>query len=74
MSYGPTHQFCPGCNAMLPPHLTECPRCGDDLLKPGGGSITGKEIFQITGVVLLMAIVPLVLMILVGAICIMTAR
>lgn len=74
MTYGPTHQFCPKCNAMLPMHLTECPRCREDLLKPGSGSIGGKEIFQITGIVLLMAVVPLVLMIIVGAICIAATR
>ncbi len=73
MSYGPTHQFCPKCSAMLPPQLMECPRCGTDLMQTTG-TISGKEIFQITGVVLLITAVPLILMLVIAGICIATAR
>lgn len=73
MTRGPTHQFCPKCSAMLPPHLAECPRCGQDLVKISA-EVTLKDVFQITGVVVLIALVPLMLMIAVALICLATAR
>lgn len=73
MTQGPTHQFCPKCSAMLPPHLKVCPRCGQDLANPNA-DISGKEIFQITGVVLLIAIVPFIILMAAAAICVASAR
>lgn len=70
---GPTHQFCPNCNAMLPPHLEECPRCGTDLTSPNA-NLSFRDIFQLTGMVVLIAIVPFVILIGVGVICVMTMR
>jgi len=73
MAQGPTHQFCPQCNAMLPPHLVECPRCGQDLLK-NTMEVSTRDIFRITGFVLLIALVPLLFVIAVAAICLVAAR
>jgi ribosomal protein L40E len=70
MTHGPSHHFCPKCNAMLPSHITDCPRCGANLLQPSEDVVTGKEIFQITGVVLLIAAIPLVLIIFVAVLCV----
>ena len=73
MTHGPTHQFCPKCNAMLPPHLVECPRCGQNLAEPSV-DISAKEVFQLTGAVLLLALIPLVVIIGVAALCLAVAR
>lgn len=58
---------------MLPPHFRECPRCGEDLQDPSAG-ISPKEIFQLTGVVVLIAIVPFVILIGTAVICVLSMR
>jgi len=71
--HGPTHQFCTNCNAMLPTHLDECPRCGENLRNPSTG-ITTREIFKLTGVVVLVAAVPFIILIGVAVICVLSTR
>ncbi|NUM48283.1 MAG: hypothetical protein HUU38_26550 [Anaerolineales bacterium] len=63
-----THQWCPKCNAMLPAHLERCPRCNANL--KGGGAQMWRELFQIGGVIIAVAIIPLLIVIAVGLICI----
>ena len=58
---------------MLPPHLEECPRCGQNLSAPAV-DLSFRDIFRITGVVVLIAAVPFVLMIVVGGICLLSMR
>jgi hypothetical protein len=58
---------------MLPPHLEDCPRCGHDLQSPASG-ISTREIFKLTGYILLIALVPFVLLIGVAVICVLSAR
>lgn len=63
-----THQWCPKCNAMLPLYLERCPRCNANL-KEGGSQMFG-EMMQITGVMIAVAIIPLIIVIALGLICI----
>ena len=58
---------------MLPTHLVECPRCGQDLKNPSVG-ISTKEIFKLTGTFVLIALVPFVILIGAAVICVMVAR
>lgn len=68
MTHGPTHQFCPNCNAMLPAYLEACPRCGKRL--GGAPEVSGKDVFKITGMVLLVAILPLLAIVVTGILCV----
>jgi hypothetical protein len=71
--HGPTHRFCPNCSAILPPQLETCPRCEEDLKNPSAG-ITGRDIFQLTGVILLVAVLPFVILIGVAVVCVLSTR
>ncbi len=68
----PTHQWCPKCNAMLPAHMERCPRCKANL--KGGGAQTFREMLQISGVVFAVAIIPIVIVVAIGLICINSMR
>ena len=39
--------FCPKCNAMLPPGLEECPRCGKLLADEDKAALNKEDIFKI---------------------------
>jgi len=58
---------------MLPAHLDECPRCGENLRNPSAG-ISIKEIFQLTGVVVLIAVIPFIFLIGGAVICVLSMR
>jgi hypothetical protein len=63
-----THQWCPKCNAMLPAHLERCPRCKANL--KGGGSQMMGEIFRITAVIVGVGLIPFIVIVAIGLICI----
>jgi uncharacterized paraquat-inducible protein A len=69
----PTHQWCPECNAMLPPHLEECPRCQTNL-KTGGKGREFREILQITLTIVGVSIIPFIIIIAIGVLCINIMR
>ena len=70
---GPTHQWCPKCNAMLPPHLEWCPRCKTNL-KTGGTGQAFREIFQITAMIVAVSIIPFIIILAIGVLCINSMR
>jgi hypothetical protein len=63
-----SHQWCPKCNAMLPAHLERCPRCNANL--SGGGTQAFREIIQIAGVIIVVAIIPILIVVVIGLICV----
>jgi hypothetical protein len=57
---------------MLPSHLETCPRCQVNLKTgelPGTG-FSLKDILQVSGVVILVAIIPLCLVIVTAVVCV----
>ncbi len=68
--------WCPKCNAMLPPGLEECPRCGKKLSGTGEKprALENQDIANITLVVLGFAAIPIVVIILIAVVCVMTGR
>jgi hypothetical protein len=66
-------QWCPKCNAMLPPNLKKCPRCGKKLPKENSGT-TMEDIANITLAVFALIIIPLVIILLVSIICVLSGR
>jgi hypothetical protein len=53
---------------MLPAYLEACPRCGKRL--GGAPEVSGKDVFKITGMVLLVAILPLLAIVVTGILCV----
>lgn len=68
MNTEPTHQWCPKCNAMLPAHLERCPRCNANL--KGGGGQSFREMAQIAGVIVAVTVIPILVLVAIGLICI----
>lgn len=69
-------EWCPKCNGQLPPGLEVCPRCGAQLRKPGKDTpeVSGKDIAWITGYTLMFMLIPLVIIVVVGLLCVFLAR
>jgi hypothetical protein len=53
---------------MLPPALTECPRCHANLEQPGAG-IGNKDILRLTGLILGLVLIPLIIILGIGMLC-----
>jgi uncharacterized membrane protein YvbJ len=56
-------EYCPKCNAQLPPGLQKCPICGHKLPGNSTDEFSLKDIFSITASVLKIVLVPLFIMI-----------
>jgi len=56
-------EYCPKCNAQLPPGLQKCPICGHHLSSKAKDEYTLKDIFSLTSVILGIVLVPLLIMI-----------
>jgi predicted amidophosphoribosyltransferase len=64
-------EWCPQCNAMLPPGTAECPRCGAQLAGGGDGeAIRDKDVFWLSAYTIGIVLIPLVIGLLLGLICI----
>ena len=72
MTQHPTHQFCPNCNALLPPDLNECPQCGEKLNASGEPELTKRHRFQLVILFALGAVLPICLLIGVMMLCYFT--
>lgn len=67
-------EWCPKCNAMLTPGLEVCPKCGRRLKKGGSQEATTSEIFSYSLVFLLIALVPILVVLVIGIICVFAGR
>ena len=56
-------EYCPKCNAQLPPGLEKCPICGQKLGGKSNDEFTFKDIFSLTTSVLGIVLVPLFIII-----------
>jgi hypothetical protein len=56
-------EYCPKCNAQLPPGLQKCPICGHKLPGKSSDEFTLKDIFSLTASVLGIVLVPLLIII-----------
>jgi uncharacterized paraquat-inducible protein A len=56
-------EWCPKCNAQLPPGLEKCPRCGHKLRSGSKDEFTTRDILWLTGTILGIVLVPLLIII-----------
>jgi rRNA maturation protein Nop10 len=63
-------EWCPRCNAMLPEGLQKCPRCGKKLNTTVGSDYSMKDIFGISSYVLMIVLIPVILVIIIGLVCV----
>jgi hypothetical protein len=63
-------EWCPKCHAMLPEGLDRCPSCGKRLRSGHGESFSFKDILGISSSVLLVVLIPLIIVIIGGLLCI----
>ena len=63
MTHHPSHQFCPKCNALLPPDLEKCPQCNARLKVESEPEMTLRQKLQLALLFGLGAAVPLCILI-----------
>jgi hypothetical protein len=56
-------EYCPKCNAQLPPGLQKCPICGNKLPGKSNDEFTTKDIFSLSSTILGIVLVPLLVII-----------
>ncbi|OGO60379.1 MAG: hypothetical protein A2032_02880 [Chloroflexi bacterium RBG_19FT_COMBO_49_13] len=56
-------EYCPKCNAQLPPGLQKCPVCGHRFPKTHPDEYTLRDIFWLSTVVLGIVLLPLLVII-----------
>jgi ribosomal protein L40E len=56
-------EYCPKCNAQLPPGLEKCPNCGHRLHSKRKDEYTLKDIVLISATILGILIIPLLIII-----------
>jgi hypothetical protein len=59
---------------MLPPGLEKCPNCGKKLRSKNSDEWTLGDIFSLSATVLGFALIPLVIAVVIGLLCIYLAR
>jgi uncharacterized paraquat-inducible protein A len=67
-------EWCPKCNAMLPEGLDQCPRCGKRLHRKSNSEYSTRDIAWISAYVLGIVLIPVVLVIIIGLICVYLGR
>ena len=63
-------EYCPRCNAQLPPGLEKCPRCGKRLRSKNGEEYTARDIFWLSISTLGIVLIPMLIIIGIAALCI----
>lgn len=56
-------EYCPKCNAQLPPGLQKCPNCGHRLRSKSMDEYTLKDIFWLTAAILGIVLLPVLILI-----------
>ena len=59
----PTVEWCPQCNAQLPPGLETCPRCGHRLSSSSQQGYSSRDIIHLAATVLGIVLLPLLVII-----------
>jgi hypothetical protein len=59
---------------MLAPGLDKCPICGAKLGKKAENQYTGRDIFWLSAYIIGIALIPLLVAIVIGIICVLTNR
>ncbi len=67
-------EWCPKCNAMLPPGLQNCPSCGAKLPSGQGDQTSKKEIFWFSAYIIGLALIPILIALGIGLLCILFLR
>jgi len=63
-------EYCPRCNAQLPPGLEKCPRCGKRLHSKNGEEYTARDIIWLSISTLGIVLIPMLIIIGIAALCI----
>jgi hypothetical protein len=67
--------WCPKCHGMLPDGLEECPGCGAKLgSSQENETLSNREILLLSFEVLKYALLPLVVVIIIGALCVLLGK
>jgi hypothetical protein len=56
-------EYCPKCNAQLPPGLEKCPVCGHKMRSKDNDTFTFRDIIWLTGTILGIILIPLLIII-----------
>ncbi|OGO62034.1 MAG: hypothetical protein A2029_08535 [Chloroflexi bacterium RBG_19FT_COMBO_47_9] len=56
-------EYCPKCNAQLPPGLEKCPICGHRMGPKAKDGFTFRDMIWLTGTILGIVLVPLLIII-----------
>jgi len=67
-------EWCPKCKAMLPPGLQKCPSCGAKLTAIQGNETSNKEIFWLSAYIIGIALIPILIALGIGILCIVFFR
>ena len=63
--------WCPKCHAMLAEGQEVCPACGAKLGQAGGSNIGLKEFVSISAYLIGIALIPVLVMVAIGLICVL---
>ena len=67
-------EWCPRCHAMLSPGVEKCPACGKRIKKGGDSLFTARDVFWFTLYLLGIAMIPILIAIAIGVICVLVGR
>ena len=56
-------EYCPKCNAQLPPGLEKCPICGHRMHSKAKDEFTLRDVISLSGTILGIVLVPLLIII-----------
>jgi ribosomal protein L40E len=56
-------EYCPKCNAQLPPGMQKCPICGHRLASQAKDEYTLRDILQLSAIILGIVLLPLLIII-----------
>lgn len=66
--------WCPKCGAMLAQGTKKCPRCGQRLRRKDDSEFSVRDIFWLIATTLGYVLIPLMVIIVVAALCILLSR
>lgn len=63
-------EWCPKCRAMLPEGLEKCPACGAKLPSAAGENLGCREVLSISFYILKIVLIPLLIAVAIGLLCV----
>ena len=67
-------EWCPRCHAMLSPGVEKCPACGKRIKRGSDSMFTARDVFWFTLYLLGIAMIPILIAIAIGVICVLVGR